>query len=174
MAWLESHTVLIRHRKLIDLSKQLRLKPVHVLGHLHVLWHAALEQREDGDLSSWSDDFIAASACFTGSSPQFVSLLESTGWLNEGRLIHDWLDYAGRYLESRYRTSNPSRLREIWKKHGRSWDGDDGRKRKPDRSQTKDGLKSAYITKPNQPTSKARSASDKLKERLACESAERD
>jgi len=81
MAWIESHTILIRHRKLIDLSHDLRLRPVYVMGHLHALWHAALEQAEDGDLSQWSDEFIASSACYPGSAPQFVSLLQNTtGW----------------------------------------------------------------------------------------------
>lgn len=103
MAWIESHTVLLRHRKLIMLSKDLRLKPVYTLGHLHSLWHAALEQADNGDLSSWSDEFIAESACYEGSAPQFVSLLQKHRWL-DGKVLHDWLDYAGKYLkECKYR-----------------------------------------------------------------------
>ena len=122
MPWIESHTVLTRHRKLIELSKELRLKPVYAMGHLHSLWHVALEQAEDGDLSSWSDEFIADSAQYPADAPQFVRLLQKHGWL-DGKLLHDWLDYAGRYLEAKYRTSNPERLSEIYKKHGRSKDG---------------------------------------------------
>ncbi len=120
MPWIESHTVLIRHRKLIALAQALRIKPVHAMGHLHALWHAALEQREDGDLSSWSEEDISASAGFDGRAAPFVSLLQKHGWLND-RLLHDWLDYAGRYLESRYRTSNSERLKEIWSRHGREY-----------------------------------------------------
>jgi hypothetical protein len=97
MPWVESHTVLTRHRKLIELSKELRLKPVYAMGHLHSLWHVALEQAEDGDLSSWSDEFIADSAQYPADAPQFVRLLQNHGWL-DGKLLHDWLDYAGRYL----------------------------------------------------------------------------
>lgn len=118
MAWVESHTVLIRHRKLKELARSLRLKAVYIMGHLHALWHDTLEQQEDGDLSSWSDELIAESSHFDGDAPQYVSLLQRHGWLDD-RKIHDWLDYAGRYLESKYRTSNPARLEEIWKKHGR-------------------------------------------------------
>lgn len=120
MAWIESHTVLSRHRKLKELALLLRLKPVYAMGHLHALWHDALEQQEDGDLSAWSDELIAESAQFDGDAPKFVSLLQDCGWL-DGRLIHDWLEYAGRYLESKYRTSNPKRLIEIWAKHGLVW-----------------------------------------------------
>ena len=35
-------------------------------------------------------------------------------------MLHDWLDYAGRYLEARYRKGNPLRLSEIWTKHNRT------------------------------------------------------
>lgn len=138
MAWIESHTVLIRHRKLISLARDLRLKPVYVLGHLHALWHAALEQQEDGDLSSWSDDLIAEFSNYQGDAPQYVSLLQKHGWLDD-KMIHDWKDYAGRYLEAKYRTSDPERLKIIKEKH----------------SQTKVRLKSDYRqtldSPPNQP-----------------------
>jgi hypothetical protein len=110
--WIESHTVLVRHRKLIELAKDLRLAPVHVMGHLHALWHAALEQQEDGDLSSWSDELIAQMSCYPGDAPQFVRLLQTHGWL-DGKLIHDWPNYAGKYLVAKYRTSNPKKLRQI-------------------------------------------------------------
>lgn len=120
MAWIESHTVLIRHRKLKELAHALRLKDVYVMGHLHALWYAALEQQEDGDLSGWTDGFIAASACYTGDAPQFVRLLQTHGWL-DGKVLHDWLDYAGKYLTKKYHSSNRARLAEIWSKHGRSY-----------------------------------------------------
>lgn len=116
MAWIESHTVLVRHRKLNNLAKDLRLKPVYVLGHLHALWHAALEQQEDGDLTSWSDELIAQLSCYSGDAPRYVSLLQQNGWL-DNKIIHDWLDYAGRYLEAKYRTANPTLLTEIRSKH---------------------------------------------------------
>lgn len=112
MAWIESHTVLIRHRKIIELAKDLRLKPVYVIGHLHALWYATLEQQEDGDLSSWTDEFIAESCCYQGDAPQFVSLLQKHKWL-DGKVVHDWWEYAGRYLESKYKTSNPKKLHKI-------------------------------------------------------------
>lgn len=120
MAWIESHTVLIRHRKLRDLARDLRIRPSYAMGHLHSLWHAALEQREDGDLSDWSDEFIAESSDFPGDAPQFVRLLQQHRWL-DGKIIHDWVDYAGLYLTRKYSTSNPKLLKEIWAKHGRGY-----------------------------------------------------
>jgi hypothetical protein len=41
------------------------------------------------------------------------------GWLDNG-IVHDWLDYAGRYLESKYRISKPGLMAEIRAKHGKS------------------------------------------------------
>jgi hypothetical protein len=118
MAWIESHTVLIRHRKLIDLARRLRIQPVHAMGVLHALWHAALEQQEDGDLSSWPDDLIADLSCAPkNDAPQYVRHLQESGWL-DGKRLHDWLEYAGRYLESKYRSKKSDRLMEIWGKHG--------------------------------------------------------
>src|SRR6185295_15511945 len=35
----------------------------------------------------------------------------------DGKLVHDWLDYAGRYLTNKYRTSNPKKLKAIYKLH---------------------------------------------------------
>lgn len=119
MAWIESHTVLIRHRKVRELAKALNIKPVLAIGHLHTLWHSALEQQEDGDLSAWSDDWIAESAAYEGNSAQFVLELQDKKWL-DGKILHDWLDYAGRYISTKYKTSNPIRLQEIYKKHSRS------------------------------------------------------
>ncbi len=123
MAWIESHTVLMRHRKVAHLAQRLRLRRSYVIGHLHSLWHAALEQQDDGDLTGWSDEFIAESSDFPCSgcdAPQWVRLLQETGWL-DGKLLHDWTDYAGRFLMMRYGSSNRDRLVAIWLKHGRTY-----------------------------------------------------
>lgn len=119
MPWIESHSVLIRHRKLKQFARELNIKPVTALGHLHCLWHTAIEQAEDGDLSKWAIGSIADAANWEGSEKEFLSAALSSGFLDNGNLLHDWLDYAGRYLTSKYKTSNLSRLSEIWAKYGR-------------------------------------------------------
>lgn len=116
MNFIKLYTGLIRHRKLIELAKDLKIKPVHALGHLTTLWCAALEQAQDGDLSSWSDEFIAYSAHYDEDPINFVKLLQKNGWLDD-RILHDWLDYAGRYLMNRYGKSEKHVLENIWKKH---------------------------------------------------------
>lgn len=117
MPWIESHTVLLRHRKVLQLATELRLPPVYAMGHLHALWHTALEQQEDGDLSHWSDAMIASAAAWTGDPALFVMKMQEVAWL-DGKLVHDWLDYAGLYLIRKYSSSNRARLREIWERHG--------------------------------------------------------
>jgi hypothetical protein len=118
LAWIESHTVLSRHRKVKETARALRIRPAYLIGHLHLLWHAALEQAEDGDLTRWSDEFIAESADFPGDAPQFVQLLQDHGWL-DGRLLHDWIDCAGKYLIGKYAKKHRPVLVEIWAKYGK-------------------------------------------------------
>lgn len=118
--WIKSHTGTKRNRKVIALSHDLRLKPVYVLGHLHALWHETIEQCEDGDLSCLTDKTIAEFAGFNGDGTKFVSLLQKHAFLDK-KMVHDWLDYAGSFLIARYKTSNPTRLVEIWRKHGKTY-----------------------------------------------------
>jgi len=141
---MESHTVLMRHRKLAELATALRIRRSYAMGHLHALWHAALEQQEDGDLTAWSDEFIADSSDFPGDAPQYVRLLQQHRWL-DGRLIHDWLDYSGLFLIKKYSTSNRVRLVEIWLKHGRVY-GERGK-----RTDSEQLPLAPNLTKPNKP-----------------------
>lgn len=105
MAWLESHTVLMRHRKLVALASELRIRKSYAMGHLHALWHTALEQQEDGDMSRWTPEMIAACADYPGDASAFVKLLRKHGWMDGDYRIHDWWQYAGPYLRARYKKS---------------------------------------------------------------------
>ena len=114
------------------MASHLQVQPVVILGHIHALWHTVLEQQEDGDLAKWSDAFIAQAAHWTGESLIFVNELRQCGFL-DGSLLHDWIDYAGRYLTSKYRITNPMKLQKILTKHKQA---------KSHKSrQSKDGLK---------------------------------
>lgn len=117
MPWIESHTEVGRHRKLIHVAEDLSLPLPQVVGHMHLLWHAILEQQEDGDLGEWSDSMIARQAQYEGDASEFVKVLTQRKLFDENRLVHDWLDYAGNYLTRKYRTSNPKKLKDIFKLH---------------------------------------------------------
>lgn len=140
MAWIESHTVLLRHRKVLQLATDLSMPPVQIIGHLHALWHTVLEQAEDGNLTDWPNQMIAHAAAYSGDADVFVSCLQSRKWL-DGKVVHDWLNYAGRYLQVKYRTGNPRKLRQIYKLH----------KSVPEAvsSQSKVTPESAHLTLPN-------------------------
>lgn len=119
MPWIESHSVLIRHRKLKDFARALGVKPVTALGHIHCLWHTAIEQAEDGDLSQWSEGSIAEAAQWEGIPNDFLKAAFSSGFIEKSMVIHDWIDYTGKYLISKYKTSNRQRLVDIWAKFGK-------------------------------------------------------
>jgi len=121
MAWIESHSVLIRHRKTLALAQALSIKPVHAIGHLHALWHTAIEQQEDGVLTTWDAHMIATAAAWDGDEKVLVDALMDAGWIDKTPFLHlhDWLDHAGHFLSIRYK-HRPARLKEIRKLYGRS------------------------------------------------------
>jgi len=124
------------HKKLIPLARDIGLENAHVIGHLHCLWYSALEQAEDGDLTDWDDRSIAELAGYRGDAKKFVIALQKHCWL-DGRLIHDWIDYAGKYLTSKYSNNDKPKLGDIWAKHGRIY-GVRIKKEKPKKKGTVD------------------------------------
>jgi hypothetical protein len=128
--WLEVRVQLRSHHKLTSSARTLGIPRVHLLGHLVSLWLGALEFAEDGDLWRGSEEkthrFIESLAELTFPPERFVEVLRLDGWLDDW-CIHDWLDYAGKYLYSRYKSHNRKKLAAIWAKHGRAY-GRDGEK----------------------------------------------
>jgi hypothetical protein len=116
MPWIQSHTNVERHRKTIAVAEDLNDSPVHISGHLHALWHEVLDQQEDGNLAGWSNRMIARYAQWDGDADQFADALRRRGFI-DGDLIHDWLEYAGRYLQSKYRSHHPEKLQRIQELH---------------------------------------------------------
>jgi hypothetical protein len=144
MAWIESHQDLLNHPKLFKLSSITGWSINETIGILHRLWWWALSYAEDGDLSKYESAEVALAL---GIDPgkndpkEFFNTLIGCGFMRKDKKIHDWLDYAGRYLKGKYRTSNPSKLLEIERKYK-------GKKRR-----TKDRLKTDESSpKDGQPT----------------------
>lgn len=125
MAWIEFHGAKIKRlKKFTDMKRELRLSTNEALGLLGSFWSEAIELSEDGDISKWSPEYLC-DLTETKLSPERVwQTLVRTGWIDMTEdgffIIHDWLDTAGRYLELRYRTSNPERLEQIRAKHTKS------------------------------------------------------
>jgi hypothetical protein len=127
MAWLEFHAAEIKRlQKFRDFRVELNWSVNEALGFLGNLWGEVLTLREDGDVRSWRPDYIAElTGVRTPPDKLWAALTAADRWLDvkeDGRvLVHDWLDYAGPYLKSRYRRAKLRRLMEIWAMHGREY-----------------------------------------------------
>jgi hypothetical protein len=127
MAWLEFHAAEIKRlQKFRDFRVELNWSVNEALGFLGNLWGEVLTLREDGDIRSWRPDYIAElTGVRTPPDKLWAALTAADRWLDvkeDGRvLVHDWLDYAGPYLKSRYRRAKLRRLLEIWALHGREY-----------------------------------------------------
>lgn len=119
MAWIESHSILIEHPKVREAAKILNIKPVIMVGHLTCFWHKVIELREDGDVSQWTDEDISYYSKWEGDPKLFYETLKNhfIDEKNGLKLVHDWLDYAWKYLYSKYHTNNPKLLKAIQKKY---------------------------------------------------------
>jgi len=145
VAWIESHQELERHPKTLRLAMAMGWGLDETIGKVHRFWWWALQYAEDGDLRRFNDGELAM---VVGLKPdQGKGFIEAMVMCGGGSVsgfidrepyfkVHDWMDYAGRYLESKYRTANPRLWREIQ------------RKNKAGFSPTKGRLKSDKITLP--------------------------
>lgn len=114
MPWIESHISMSRHPKTRRLARALDVTTPQAIGHLHALWHWTLEFYEDGRLpgDAVTRADIADGAMWDGDAGVFVDALIACGWVDvdgDTLAIHDWSDYAGRYLNMR--ESNAERQR---------------------------------------------------------------
>lgn len=122
MAWIESHQTLRSHPKTRKAARALGIPAVHLMGHLHCLWHWALDLAEDGDLSKFDAEDIAIAADWDGDADKFVQALLDCGFgdgpgflerdgscgdpedVRTGSLVlHDWWTYAGKLVARRQR-----------------------------------------------------------------------
>lgn len=120
MAWIESHQTVWEHAKTRKAARRLGIPAVQLVGHLHALWHWAIDHAEDGNLSKYDTEDIAIAARWDGDPDEFVDALthcgpgDSAGFLERGGaygdpgdslvgelVLHDWWDYAGKLIDRR-------------------------------------------------------------------------
>lgn len=70
---------------------------------------------EDGDLSKYTPEQVVFGLEKTDKT--LYDALKTSNWIDADDFIHDWLDYAGRYLKSKYHTANPLKYKEILDKY---------------------------------------------------------
>src|SRR5574343_822243 len=121
MAWIEDHTNLHRHPKIIKTQRVFGWDNDQAVGKLMKFWHWCLEFADSGVLDAYDAEDIATVFGVTLDAPTFVQKMVAIGWLDDDPVIpvHDWLDYAGKYLHAKYHTSNPEKLKDIYAAHER-------------------------------------------------------
>lgn len=111
--WLESHADLRDHPKLDLLMELLAVTRRDACGLLHFVWWRTLTYAPSGDLSDFTDGQIARWADWDGDPGHLVSALKTAGFLDASRQIHDWEDFAGRWIDRR--NADADRKREARK-----------------------------------------------------------
>jgi hypothetical protein len=111
--WLESHADLRDHPKTDLLMDLLAITRRDACGLLHFLWWRTLTYAPSGDLSDFTDGQIARWADWDGDPGHLVSALKTAGFMDSARTIHDWEDFAGRWIDRR--NADADRKREARK-----------------------------------------------------------
>jgi hypothetical protein len=99
--WIESHADLRDHPKLDLLSELLGIPRRDAVGLLHYVWWRALTYAPAGDLSVVTDSQLARWADWENDPTMLVRGLTTAGFLDPARHLHDWHDYAGKWVERR-------------------------------------------------------------------------
>jgi hypothetical protein len=111
--WIESHQQLGKHPKMLRAARLLGINRVQMVGHLQYLWWWALDFATAGDIADYDAADIADAALWNGDPELFYSALVQCGWIDkesdQGVVLHDWHDYAGKLLEGREKAAEKMR-----------------------------------------------------------------
>lgn len=88
------------HKKIKELCDILKINRAQAIGHLHMLWWWAIENRETGDLTGLFDKDLAVACDWDGEPKALINALHKTNWLVDYH-IKDWDDYSYRLLHMR-------------------------------------------------------------------------
>jgi hypothetical protein len=101
VAWIESHQELRDHPKRKRLSRLLDISRRETIGLLHELWWWAYDYAAEGDLSTFTDEDIADAIDWEHDPGALIAALTQSGFINDDRQIHDWEDFAQKWIERR-------------------------------------------------------------------------
>jgi hypothetical protein len=120
LAWIESHQELDGHPKVTDLMGLMGWDKDQVIGKLHRFWWWCLKYAQNGDLRKHNDNRIAeAMGVAMGDSKRLIEAMVQSCWIDRKPYfrVHDWWDYAGRFLQGKY-SHSPSEWKTIRKAYG--------------------------------------------------------
>lgn len=120
MAWLESHQALERHPKVLQLASMMGWSLDETLGKLHRFWWWCLEYAPTGDLRQVDPIVIAGGIGLTGDvahkfMPSMLNahLICSCARSKKPFRVHDWIEYAGRYLRDTKFKRTPEKWTQV-------------------------------------------------------------
>lgn len=117
MAWIESHQSIKDHYKTLHLASLMGWDVYSTIGRLHCFWWWCLDYAPTGDLRKFNDSILAQSVGLNASEGKaFVDAMVESCWIDRGRnvfRVHDWVEYAGRYLRDTKFKSKPEKWEEI-------------------------------------------------------------
>lgn len=117
MAWIESNQGIKDHPKTLLLASRMGWDVYTTIGRLHVFWWWCLEYAPTGDLRKFNDAVLAGSVGLNASEGSlFVNAMVEACWLDRGRnvfRVHDWVEYAGRYLRDSKFKNRPEKWQEV-------------------------------------------------------------
>jgi len=96
--WIELHDSTRDHPKILKAARDLKISPVHMLGHMASLWTWTLRMAPDGNLESFDDEDIAIASQWEGCHYEFIEVLANRRLLDlgpDGYLVHEWQKYSG-------------------------------------------------------------------------------
>lgn len=106
MAWIESHQQIERHPKTLKLMELMDWSLNETVGALHRFWWWCIDFAEDGDLQKFTDTQLGCAVGIYGDQAKgFVGAMLEACWLDRVPYfrVHDWWDYAGRFLQVKYK-----------------------------------------------------------------------
>lgn len=105
MAWIESHQEIGQHPKTRKAARLAGTTVPTMVGHLHLIWHWALDFAQEGDISSFEPWQVEDAAMWHGNEGALFDALRLAGFIdatsNDACVLHDWHDYAGKLIDRR-------------------------------------------------------------------------
>jgi hypothetical protein len=170
MAWIASHQNLEHHPKTLMLMEKTGWSLDETIGRLHRFWWWVLDYAEDGCLKKWVDRGMYGIFMYrldsTKKSIDLYNIFVDCEWIDKDGKIHDWLDIVGRYLDTKYRSSNPKKLKQIQRRYKLDQNPTKNRPKVRPRSGREDKIDKIREDNIYNTTTKASPVSEKTKELL--------
>jgi len=116
MAWIEAHQQLERHPKTHALMGEMGWDLDTTVGKLMRFWWWCLDFAPNGDLRKYNDAQLGGSVGLSpAESSKFVRVMVESCWIDRGNgvfRVHDWTQYAGRYLQESKFKRMPGKWKE--------------------------------------------------------------